>query len=139
MKNALFITVILFTMACTQQLQEKEAILDVMSQQEQDWNNGKIDAFMQGYWQSDSLTLVGKNGIKFGWQTTLENYKNSYPDKSTMGKLTFTIEKLEVENQAAFMLGKWHITRNNGNIGGYFTLYWKKIAGKWVIVLDHTS
>ena len=66
-------------MACTQQSQEKEAILEVMSQQEQDWNNGDIDAFMQGYWQSDSLMFVGKNGIKYGWQTTLENYKNSDP------------------------------------------------------------
>ncbi|MCW8939182.1 MAG: DUF4440 domain-containing protein, partial [Flavobacteriales bacterium] len=104
-------------MACTQQSQEKEAILEVMSQQEQDWNNGDVDAFMQGYWQSDSLMFVGKNGIKYGWQTTLENYKKSYPDKSTMGKLSFTIEKLEVENQAAFMLGKWNITRDSGNIG----------------------
>lgn len=126
-------------MACNQQSQEKEAILEVMSQQEQDWNNGDIDAFMQGYWQSDSLLFVGKNGIKYGWQTTLENYKKSYPDKSTMGKLSFTIEKLEVENQAAFMLGKWNITRDGGNIGGYFTLYWKKMDGKWLIVLDHTS
>ncbi len=126
-------------MACTRQSQEKEAILEVMSQQEQDWNNGDIDAFMQGYWQSDSLMFVGKNGIKYGWQTTLENYKKSYPDKSTMGKLSFTIEKLEVENQTAFMLGKWNITRDGGNIGGYFTLYWRKIDGKWLIVLDHTS
>ncbi len=126
-------------MACTQQSQEKEAILDVMSQQEQDWNNGDVDAFMQGYWQSDSLMFVGKNGIKYGWQTTLENYKKSYPDKSTMGKLSFTIEKLEVENQSAFMLGKWNIIRESGNIGGYFTLYWKKMDGKWLIVLDHTS
>jgi len=126
-------------MACTQQFEEKEAILQVMSQQEQDWNNGNIDAFMQGYWQSDSLMFVGKNGIKYGWQTTLENYKKSYPDKSTMGNLSFAIEKLEVENQTAFMLGKWNITRESDNIGGYFTLYWKKIDGKWVIVLDHTS
>mgnify|MGYP003143712055 FL=1 len=126
-------------MACTQQSQEKEAILEVMSQQEQDWNNGDIDAFMQGYWSSDSLMFVGKNGIKYGWQTTLENYKKSYPDKSTMGKLSFTIEKLEVENQSAFMLGKWNIIRESGNIGGYFTLYWKKMDGKWLIVLDHTS
>ena len=126
-------------MACQQQTNEKEAILKVMNQQEQDWNNGDITTFMQGYWQSDSLMFVGKNGIKLGWQATLENYKKSYPDKSTMGKLSFKIEKLEVENQAAFMLGKWNIKRDNGDIGGYFTLYWKKIDGKWTIVLDHTS
>lgn len=125
--------------SCFHNTQEKEAILDVMYQQEQAWNSGDIDAFMKGYWRSDSLMFVGKNGIKYGWQTTLENYKKSYPDRSTMGKLSFTIEKLEVENQTAFMLGKWNITRDSGNIGGYFTLYWKKIDGNWVIVLDHTS
>lgn len=139
MKNVIFITAITLTMACTNPSTEKKAILKVMNQQEQDWNDGDIDAFMQGYWNSDSLQFVGKNGIKCGWKTTLENYKKSYPDKSTMGKLSFAIEKLEVENNSAFMLGKWNITRDGGNIGGYFTLYWRKIDGKWVIVLDHTS
>ena len=57
-------TIIILTMACTQQSQEKEAILDVMHQQEQAWNSGDIDAFMKGYWRSDSLMFVGKNGIK---------------------------------------------------------------------------
>jgi len=26
-----------------------------------------------------------------------------------------------------------------GDIGGYYTLLWQKIKGKWVIVCDHTS
>src|SRR5690606_40403736 len=82
----------------------KEAILDVMSQQEQDWNNGDIDAFMKGYWRSDSLMFVGKNGIKYGWQTTLENYKKSYPDKSTMRSEEHTSELQSRENLVCRLL-----------------------------------
>lgn len=125
--------------ACSTINSEKDAILKVMHQQEQDWNNGDIEAFMQGYWQSDSLMFIGKNGIKYGWQTTLDNYKKSYPDKAAMGKLTFEILKLEQSNNTAYMLGKWSLVRNEDNPNGYFTLYWKKINDNWVITIDHTS
>ena len=113
--------------------------MKVMNQQETDWNNGEIDSFMQGYWQSDSLMFIGKNGIKYGWQTTLDNYKKSYPDKAAMGKLEFDILKLEVNQDTAYMLGKWSLIRESDNPNGYFTLYWKKIKGNWVITIDHTS
>lgn len=118
---------------------DEQEILAVMNMQEQAWNSGDIEQFMQGYWQSDSLMFIGKNGIKYGWQTTLDNYKTSYPDKAAMGKLTFKIIKLEVNNDAAYMLGEWSLKRDSDNPGGYFTLYWKKINGNWVISIDHTS
>ena len=118
---------------------DEQEILAVMQMQEKAWNNGNIGEFMQGYWQSDSLMFIGKNGIKYGWQTTLRNYKKSYPDKAAMGKLKFEIIKLEINNDAAYMLGKWSLVRENDKPNGYFTLYWKKIEGKWVITIDHTS
>ncbi len=110
-----------------------------MDIQEKAWNDGNIDAFMQGYWQSDLLMFVGKNGIKYGWQTTSDNYKKSYPNKAAMGKLEFDIIKLEVNENAAYMLGKWSLIRANDNPNGYFTLYWKKINDQWLITIDHTS
>lgn len=118
---------------------ESDNIMKVMTQQEQAWNNGEIDLFMLGYWQSDSLMFIGKNGIKYGWKTTLDNYKKSYPDKAAMGKLEFDVLKLEVNGNSAFMLGKWSLVREIDNPNGYFTLYWKKINGLWVITIDHTS
>lgn len=140
MKKLLHILLLMIIlMACTNNDKESKSILEVMNQQEQDWSNGNIDAFMQGYWQSDSLMFIGKNGIKYGWNTTLENYKKSYPDKAAMGKLKFNVLKLEVNNNSAYMLGKWSLVRENDNPNGFFTLYWKKIDGKWVITIDHTS
>ena len=123
-------------------LPEKEQIKRVLIAQQKAWNEGSIEAFMNGYWNNDSLTFIGKKGITKGWQNTLDNYKKSYPDKATMGTLQFEIISIELfSNTSAQVVGKWDLTRSNdkGNVGGYFTLILKKINKQWVIVSDHTS
>jgi ketosteroid isomerase-like protein len=121
--------------------QSKVEIQNVINQQLIDWNAGNIEAFMQGYWQSDSLMFIGSNGIVYGWKNTLERYKRTYPDHATMGTLKFDILKIDFHSKkSCFVLGKWHLTRpEKGNIGGYFTLIFKKMNGQWLIVSDHTS
>jgi ketosteroid isomerase-like protein len=117
-----------------------QQIKAVLNQQVADWNNGNIDSFMQSYWQNDSLMFIGKNGITYGWTKTMENYKKGYPDTAAMGKLNFTVlqvKKIDVNNY--FVVGKWYLTRSIGNVGGHFTLLWKKIKNKWLIVADHSS
>lgn len=126
-------------MSCSKTPSAEKEILAVMDMQEQAWSAGDIDVFMMGYWKSDSLMFVGRDGIKYGWKTTLDNYKKSYPDKAAMGKLEFEVLKLEVNEDAAYMLGKWSLIREEDNPNGYFTLYWKKINGSWKITIDHTS
>lgn len=118
---------------------ERSKIMEVMKMQEIAWNNGDVEQFMEGYWNNDSLMFIGKNGIKYGWDNTLENYKKSYPNKELMGMLIFEVVKLEVNNETAYMLGKWNLKRKEDNPNGFFTLYWKKINNNWVIVIDHTS
>jgi ketosteroid isomerase-like protein len=120
--------------------QDRGLILKVLDLQRKAWNRGDLTAFMQGYWKSDSLLFVGKTAPTHGWQTTLEHYKKSYPDKATMGQLTFKIEKVDVLDATnGFVLGEWSLKRNKGDVAGYFTLWFKKINGVWVIVCDHTS
>ncbi len=116
------------------------AIKAVMANQQAAWNRADINAFMEGYWQSDSLKFVSQKGVTYGWNKTLENYKKGYPTPEAMGQLTFTILMLELLSQdSAFMIGKWELKRATDSPGGHFTLLWKKINGKWVIVVDHTS
>ena len=131
---------IFFSLALFAQSKDELAIRSVMDEQIKAWNNGNIDAFMQTYWQSDSLLFVGSKGPTYGWQTTLENYKKRYPDTVTMGKLDFEILKIKpLSAEYSFVLGKWHLKRTIGDAGGYFTLIFRKINGKWLIVADHTS
>ena len=38
------------------------------------------------------------------------------------------------------MIGKWHLKReDNEDLGGHFSLNWKKIDNKWLIISDHSS
>jgi hypothetical protein len=95
---------------------------------------------MKGYWNNDSMLFLGKSGPKYGYQTTLENYKKNYPDTTAMGKLRFDI--LQVKRLSAlhyFVVGKFYLQRTIGDLEGHFTLLFKKLNGKWVIVADHSS
>ena len=118
---------------------EKDQILSIMEKQEVAWNEANLEAFMQPYWKSDKLKFIGKNGIKYGWHTTLENYKKSYPDKAAMGKLHFDVLQVEINNNTAFVLGKWRLIRTEDILSGFYTLFWKRIDGQWLITIDHSS
>jgi ketosteroid isomerase-like protein len=141
MKNCfVFILCLHFSLVSFSQTNDEAAIRNVMTTQVKEWNNGNIDAFMQTYWKSDSLLFVGSSGPTYGWQTTLEHYKQRYPDTEAMGKLDFEILQVKLlSGEYAFVLGKWHLTRSIGDIGGHFTLLFKKIKGQWFIIADHTS
>jgi len=121
--------------------QDRQTILGILDRQTLAWNRGNVTEFMRGYWESDSLLYIGKTGVRKGYRTTLENYKKNYPDRATMGTLAFTILKLEfLGENAAFVVGRWHLTRpEKGDVGGHFSLTWRKMGGEWVIVADHSS
>lgn len=120
---------------------ERRAILLILDRQTDDWNAGRVDKFMNGYWLSDSLTFVGKAGITYGYQPTLANYKKRYPDRASMGTLKFDILQLDFPSpDVAYVIGRFHLTRPKvGDADGYFTLLWRKIKNRWVIVSDHSS
>ncbi|MFV0605286.1 MAG: YybH family protein [Niabella sp.] len=117
-----------------------KAITAVMAQQTTAWNSGNLEAFMQTYWNNDSLMFIGKNGVTYGWQNTLNNYIKSYPDKAAMGFLTFNLLKIQKLAKTKYnVVGNWRLKRNAGDVGGHFTLIFHKIKGKWLIVQDHSS
>lgn len=124
------------------QQSDEQIILEVLKNQTECWNKGDIDCFMQSYWKSEKMMFIGKNGITYGWDQTLNNYKTRYPNRQTMGVLKFEIletEKISIE--AYLIVGKFHLTRDVeiGDAEGYFSLFFKKIEGEWFIVADHTS
>lgn len=143
MKQPLYLFAIaILLVGCTKTTFEadKLAIQQAMDNQEQCWSRGDLDGFMSGYWKSDSLRFMGKRGITKGWQTTLDNYKKSYPDKATMGKLQFDIVSFEpLDANGMFVVGKWTLLREKDTLGGYYSLIWRKIDGEWKVVFDHTS
>ena len=120
----------------------KLAIRKVMADQAADWNRGDIAGFMKdGYWNNDSLVFVNQSGLTYGYVQTLANYKKRYDSPDKMGKLFFTLLSVkQVGPDYCFVLGKWLLKRPAaGDIGGTYSLLFRKIDGRWVIVVDHTS
>ncbi len=112
---------------------------NVLQTQADSWNQGDIPAFMEAYWRSEQLTFSSGGKTTRGWDATRDRYLKNYPDKKTMGVLKFSeLEVQLLDDSAALMLGRWHLTRDQP-VGGNFSLVWQKIAGKWVIVHDHSS
>lgn len=112
----------------------------LMEQQTKAWNDGNLEGFMDTYWASDSLMFIGKKGITYGWQATLDNYKKSYLDKTAMGRLSFNlIEFKKLAADVYFVVGKWHLARTIGDLSGHFTIVLRNINGQWKIVADHSS
>lgn len=137
MVTVLFLMV---TLRLSAQLDDRVLILKLLEDQRQAWNRGDLVEYMQGYTKSDSLLFVGKSGPKYGWETTLANYKKGYPDKKAMGLLSFDIKEVRmISADHAFVLGAWHLKRENDDPEGYFTLIMKKIRGEWKVIADHSS
>jgi len=119
---------------------EKSAINDLLDKQVQAWNEGNLEKFMQTYLKSDKLSFVGSRGPTYGWQATLESYKKGYPDKAAMGNLKFTIHDIsKIDRKTVYVIGKFELTRDIGNLRGHFTLVIQKIKNEWLIVSDHSS
>ena len=140
MKKILFTLFLTGLLSSLSAQKAENTIRRIMADQELAWNRGDLEGFMQGYWQSDSLRFIGSRGLTYGWQQTLDNYKKGYPDADAMGKLKFTILSVEpLSKRSAYVIGKWHLARKAGDLSGHYTLLWKKLKGKWVIVADHSS
>lgn len=141
-KSQLFLCLLfaVFSISSFAQSKDEISIRTILQTQQNAWNSGNLETFMQGYWQNDSLMFIGKSGITYGYQKTLDNYKRGYPDTAAMGKLKFTLLQMKpLSHEYYFVVGKWHLQRNAGNLEGHFTLLFKKINGNWCIVADHSS
>lgn len=115
-------------------------IARVIFDQQNAWNKGDIEGYMQGYIKSDSLRFASGGNVSYGWKTTLDRYEKGYPDKETMGELTFSNIDIEfISKDAALVFGKWELERSSDHPWGLFTLLFKRTENGWKIVHDHTS
>ena len=123
-----------------QDLNEINTIKKILSSQQECWNNGDIDGFMQGYWNSEKLVFTSLNHKPaYGWKNTLERYKNSYPTKTSMGELRFEILNLKlISKTTATLKGKWELIRQKDHPNGLFWLDIEKFDNNWLITKDST-
>jgi len=131
-----------FQLTSQNQISFKDSIqiTKVLKDQEKAWNQGDISTFMNGYLKSQNIVFSGSGGPIYGWSNTKDRYLKTYPDKKTMGNLSFSIKKIKsITNNTAYLIGEYYLDRTIGDSAGHFTLIWIKKNGTWFIVSDHTT
>lgn len=130
-------------------LDEAQAIRNVMQKSAVDWNRGDLDAFATSYKNSPDIVFVGGT-VSRGYAGMLEAYKRVYNTPEKRGTLTFS--NLEVhllgqparagEPQYATVVGNCHLDRpasGGGPSDCIYSLVFEKTPAGWKIILDHTS
>ena len=120
---------------------DRAAVLANFQRQTECWNQGDIDCYMTGYWPSDSLRMIGRRGVTYGYEAILQNYRRAYPPDK-MGQLHFdqlTLTPLSFEYYYA--VGRYNLTYPDQEEPqqGWFSVLLRKIKGKWWMVSDHSS
>ena len=126
--------------AIKQDPNEIDAIKKMLTTQQICWNNGDIDGFMLGYWNSEKFEFSWVNRTEYGWENALEKYKISYPTKESMGEFRFELLDVNLTSDTtATSNGKWELIRINDNPKGSFILNFQKIENNWLIIKDYTT
>ncbi|MBV43027.1 MAG: DUF4440 domain-containing protein [Crocinitomicaceae bacterium] len=132
--------------ACTADTQINtipDEVAQKLKLQEQAWNAGNLERFMgEAYWTNDALMFIGSQGLTFGYDQTLANYHQSYPDPEAMGQLTFKLlQWRQLGDSHGLLVGTWHLERggDHSNLDGHFSLTWEHRDNEWLIIADHSS
>jgi len=121
---------------------EEADVRAVLEKQVADWNAGRLEEFMAGYWRSPKLTFFSGGRKLSGWDATLERYRKTYQaEGKEMGKLQFSDLDIQLLGpSAAVVRGRWELTLSDGKTpGGLYTLIFRKFKDGWKIIHDHTS
>jgi ketosteroid isomerase-like protein len=115
-------------------------IRSLLQAQQDAWNRGNIDGFMNGYARSASTVFISEDTIRRGWQTVRDRYRKKYSSRAKMGTLAFSdLEITLLSSDSAVASGRWKLKRANDQPHGRFTLILKRLPEGWRIVHDHTS
>jgi ketosteroid isomerase-like protein len=130
----------LFVCVAEQSSDSVSQIQSVLTAQQNAWNGGDIDMFMNGYARSASTVFISEDEVRRGWETVRDRYRVKYSDRAKMGTLSFSnVEVTMLSPDAAIVLGRWQLKRDSDEPHGRFTLIFKRLPEGWRIVHDHTS
>ena len=119
---------------------EQKQILDVIGHMQEAWNRGDFRGYMQGFKNPD-VVFVSGGRFQAGWQGTLDHYIRDYgTSPETRGTLRFYDIRVEIlAPDAAQLISHYELKRPVHPQYGINTRLMRKVAGHWVIALNHVS
>ena len=122
-------------------IDETAAVNKLLNDQIDAWNKGDLEMYMNvSYPKSDSIMMIGRTRVVWGWDNIYKVYQKGFPDAHAMGKLSFEISyRKQLSPEYYFVVGKFIVDRTTSPLSGHFDILLKKIEGKWYIISDHSG
>ena len=123
------------------QNQSKAGVLAVLESQSRAWNDGDLDGYMEGYWDSPELEFISGTTTTHGFQPVKERYHKRYKAAGQeMGHLTFDNLAVELTSDTtATVTGLWEVRKAKETLSGGFTVELRLFENGWKVVRDTTT
>jgi beta-aspartyl-peptidase (threonine type) len=120
--------------------EDLSACLALLNEQARAWNEGDLDAFVEGYAPIDELVFAGPDSVHVGYAAMVQRYRDKYGDRAAMGRLVFADTELHPQGADHVRVsGTWLLERKDDRPWGRYVLVLRRFAEGWLIVLDYTS
>ena len=105
------------------------------------WNQGDLEAFLDGYVDAPTTTYIGEDGLSTGLAEIRQRYASLFEAGAKRDNLRF--EMVLARRLGAFhglVTARWALMRDGTVIGsGLITLVVGRVAGGWKTVHSHAS
>lgn len=141
---------LMVAMPATAQVAAGSQIMTAMEDSAEGWNGGDIDRFLAIYSDDPATSFAGGDGVAYGKAGIRARYLKSYAgqfgegrDPAGMSKLSFVRESFRlIGTDHALLIAGWTLV-TGGETGktqtGMTSLLFRKEAGGWRIIADHSS
>ena len=118
----------------------KTEIMAVYARATRGWNEGNIEKYMGMFEKTDSLRTVMGDRAYFGWQKSIDDFYESDPDGSQMGRArTLETDILVLAPDSAVLYERFAITLGEEITTGATTAVFRLRDEGWRIVHSHIS
>jgi hypothetical protein len=121
---------------------EELEVIKVLLKQEDAWNHGDMEGFVQGYKNSPDTIFIAHT-ISKGFNGMIDAYRRDYPSRAAMGNLGYSeLQVHSLDDNYAVIIGRYHLERakkDGGNAEGLFSLVLEKTDQGWKIIIDHSN
>lgn len=122
------------------QLDIPAAIRSVLVAQGEAWNRGDLPDYLASFARNEQTRHIFNHEITAGYSAIETRFQARYPDPSDMGKISFSDLKVSVlAPDAASAFAHWTFEHGDKTFAGVFTLIFRHLDGRWVIVHDHST
>ena len=139
MKNLILLVLVFSASAGFAQSKKEQQIRKFLKEWEAAWNSGSMDAHMSFYKKSDStLRITNKRGLKRGWQTIYDDFKERSPDSASMGKTFVDVISIKrLSHKYYYAVVKSGVLKGTEAQSGYLSLLVERIKRRWFIIVEH--